>query len=262
MPVIEEKSLKIAAIYPYDPSLPSRIRSRDTLMALLAVGDVTVFAPDLDESAQSRLIRLGCKYKTKKDRLIFKLLRVFHAFINIRSISFAYYKPVMPSRSGFESYDLIFSERVIVPSSANAPVVYDIVDDFKSQVKQLAQNSSGLKKVGYFYDSKVIERDIKEGCSAADLVICTTPKEAAALALFACDVKKIKPYLHQSQVEIPELKKRDVIQNAPPFGEKLAVFHGRGSYSANQIAVKYIKDTLVEADIGWSFLVFGEGWKP
>ena len=252
--------MRIAAIYPYDPTTPARIRSLDTLLTLKQAGQVTVFAPDLDPDALHRLELLGLAVHTRKDSALKRAMRVAFAMLRGRSITYAFYATVAPGETELGNFDLLYVERLTPPwRKTEAAVVYDVVDDFQRQVQQLSRTAAAPRRYGYLYDRLVIHRDILQACARADLVLCTTPAEARSIAAIGIASSKLLPYLHQSQVRVPALLPTETPQRRRT---RRGVFHGRASYPANQAAVQVIESNLGPALEGWEFLVFGEGWKP
>lgn len=251
---------RIAALYPYDPTSLARIRSLDTLRVLSVIGEVTVFAPDLSPEALAALSKMGCKTVSRRDSLFKRATRIMAAVLTGRSITFAYYRPVWPGASEWTDFDLVFSERCPVPLMINLPpVVVDVVDNFEKQVQQLAKSARPPRRYGYAYDARVIRRDILRLCSTARLVLCTTPLEVDGLRAIGVPAEKLMPYLHLSQVGGSH--KPTDSADSTMSRERLAVFHGRANYPANQAAAARLKELAVLTR-QWSFLVFGEGWQP
>lgn len=229
------------------------------LRALDDLGRVTVFAPNLRDESLAAIKLAGMTAHSETDTYLQRLVRVATALLSRRSITYSFYRSVLPRTSALKDYDLIFVERITPPKPVDGiPIIYDVVDNFQQQVRQLAITAPFPRRLGYLYDSAVIHRDILAACTRANLTLCTTEHEADTLTGLGVARDKLLPYLHSSQVDVPPLT---VTCGAPARSRpRRGVFHGRASYAANQSAVQYIRRHIAPRTPHWEFLVFGEGW--
>lgn len=249
--------MKILAIYPYFPDERTRVRSSETLRLLRALGDVTVAFPS--ETRSPDLSGFACRVLTIRDSRFWRLSRIVGAILSRRSISSAYYKNITNYLLNIidDDFDLVFVERLSVAfglSSRANVVIYDAVDSFKEQTTLLARAAKGLKKYGYRYDAKLIGDEQVESCNRATGVLCTTELEKARL-IQAGVTAPIHAYLHNSQVT-----RLAGINDETNSSRQRVVFHGRGSYAANQAAARYIRHDIAPAAPEVDFIIFGADW--
>lgn len=252
--------MKILAAYPYLPESRTRVRSYETLKLLAGMGDLTVVFADRDGEIKSNdHFNIPGEVVMIPDSLAGRAFRVLGALAARKTITYAFYRNaahVFAQRHP-SPFDLVFVERLTITKAVKSlgrALIYDAVDSFDVQTTLLAQASSGLKRVGYNYDSKRIMREQVEICNNADGILCTTLLEQRRLRDAGVS-SQIHAYLHTSQVTRPLALGVSEGRTRP-----LAVFHGRGSYAANQAAGLQIRFQIAPAVPGTDFLIFGADW--
>jgi polysaccharide biosynthesis protein PslH len=251
--------MRILAAYPYRPDNRTRVRSYETLRLLANLGDVTVVFPVKNDEVCHEVLGVTAQVVTVPDSLTGKLFRVLRAVLARKTITYSFYRNSLDAFSATSSapFDLVFVERlpitVAVKKMGNA-VIYDAVDSFEVQTKLLAHAANGIKRFGYSYDSMRIRHEQVAICNTADGVLCTTSLEVKRLVDAGVTVPT-HAYLHSSQVTRLSSQVNDDQRSRPR-----AVFHGRGSYAANQAAGKEIFNKIAPTVPDTDFIIFGSDW--
>jgi glycosyltransferase involved in cell wall biosynthesis len=231
----------VLAIFPFTPN-DIRLRSRFAMEALASLFELDViYLQDtsepitLPEFIRQVWVIPNSSKVTRALRLIAGLVRgwpMTHEFYNSPKLK------ILLKMLPLYRYQAIYVERLPVHrlELRHPQVIYDCVDCYSEQTRQLARSLPGPRRAFYAIDALLLPSEERKACSSASHVLVTATREVERLRNLGVKVP-ISDWVvgRRSMLSVRKLQKRSKF---------IISFHGKLSYPANLLALKDISESI------------------